>query len=225
MIPTLLLIGLVASGLFFLEDSEGAADPVASLGEQQANNTILESLGAQGMEEGTGGEQDPGSQQENGPGGNGLADSGDGLGNGGESREPEDAFQEYDVTLMALGDNLMHMGIVQTGRQEDGTYDYSFLFQDILPYLEQADIKMINQETILGGNELGFSGFPYCNSPTEVGDAIVEAGFNVVLHATNHAADQGIKGLYHCVDYWKQHPEVMMTGILGEAFPCWKWEA
>ncbi len=216
MIPTLLLIGLVASGLFFLEDSEGAADPVASLGEQQANNTILESLGAQGMEEGTGGEQDPGSQQENGPGGNGLADSGDGLGNGGESREPEDAFQEYDVTLMALGDNLMHMGIVQTGRQEDGTYDYSFLFQDILPYLEQADIKMINQETILGGNELGFSGFPYFNSPTEVGDAIVEAGFSVVLHATNHAADQGIKGLYHCVDYWKQHPEVMMTGILGE---------
>ena len=93
LIPTLLLIGLVASGLFFLEDSEGAADPVASLGEQQANNTILESLGAQGMEEGTGGEQDPGSQQENGPGGNGLADSGDGLGNGGESREPEDAFQ------------------------------------------------------------------------------------------------------------------------------------
>ncbi len=44
----------------------------------------------------------------------------------------------------------------------------------------------------------------------------MEAGFNVVLHATNHAADQGIKGLYHCVDYWKQHPEVMMTGILGE---------
>ena len=120
------------------------------------------------------------------------------------------------MTLMALGDNLMHMGIVQTGRMEDGTYDFSFLFRDIAPYLDQADIKMINQETILGGNELGFSGFPYFNSPTEVGDAIVEAGFNVVLHATNHAADQGIKGLYHCVDYWKQHPEVLMTGILGE---------
>ncbi len=212
MIPTLLLMGLVASGLFFLEDPGQTADPVASLGEGQDWNGTLESLGDQGIVEGSGNGQDQEGQQENGPGEKDLSD----LGEPGESGEPGDALQEYDVTLMALGDNLMHMGIVQTGRMEDGTYDFSFLFRDIAPYLDQADIKMINQETILGGNELGFSGFPYFNSPTEVGDAIVEAGFNVVLHATNHAADQGIKGLYHCVDYWKQHPEVLMTGILGE---------
>ena len=72
---------------------------------------------------------------------------------------------------------------------------------------------MINQETIFGGNEKGFSGYPYFNSPTEVGDAIVNAGFNVVLHSSNHAADKQIEGLENCLEYWKQHPEMTVVGI------------
>ena len=102
-----------------------------------------------------------------------------------QSLPEEEPFQEYDITLMAVGDNLMHMGIVNTGKQEDGTYDYSVLFQGIRSLLDISDIKIINQETILGGNELGFSGYPRFNSPTQAGDAIAEAGFNVVLHASN----------------------------------------
>lgn len=128
----------------------------------------------------------------------------------------EPVFEEYDIHLMALGDNLMHMGIISTGRMQDGTYDYSFLFRGMEDFLDTADIKMINQETIFGGNHLGFSGFPLFNSPTEAGDAIAAAGFNVVLHATNHAADQGMDGLYNCVSFWGNHPEVLMAGISGE---------
>ena len=131
-------------------------------------------------------------------------------------REDESESGEYDITLMAVGDNLLHMGIVNTGIQSDGSYDYSFLFENISVYLDKADIKVINQETIFAGNELGFSGFPTFNSPTEVGDAIAAAGFNVVLHATNHAADQGIKGIEHCVSFWEQYPEVLVTGIAGD---------
>lgn len=130
---------------------------------------------------------------------------------------PEPVFEERDITLMAVGDNLMHMGIVYTGKMQDGTYDYSVLFKDISPFLDRADIKIINQETIFGGNELGISGYPYFNSPTEVGDAIAAAGFNVVLQASNHSADQGIDGLLHCVSYWKGHPEVLVTGIHKDA--------
>lgn len=131
--------------------------------------------------------------------------------------EPEPVFEEYDISLMAVGDNLMHMGIVYTGKMEDGTYDYSVLFDGIAEYLDVADIKIINQETILGGNELGFSGFPYFNSPTELADGIAEAGFNVVLQASNHSADQGISGLLNCVEVWEQYPEVLMTGIHTQA--------
>ncbi len=134
------------------------------------------------------------------------------------SAEPENppAFEEYDITLMALGDNLLHPGIIKTGIKSDGSYDFSFLFQNISDFLAKADIKVINQETIFGGNELGNLGYPKFNSPTQVGDAIIDAGFNIVLHATNHAADQGIEGILHCASYWEQHPEVLMTGISKE---------
>lgn len=126
----------------------------------------------------------------------------------------ESDFNEYDITLLAVGDNLMHMGVVQTGLQDDGSRDYSFLYEGISEYLEHADIKIINQETVLAGNERGFSGYPQFNSPTEVGDAIADASFNVVLHASNHSADQGTDGLICCADYWTmKHPEVLMTGI------------
>lgn len=134
--------------------------------------------------------------------------------------EPEPTpppFPERDITLLAVGDNLMHMGIVKTGYQDDGSRNYDFLFTCIADMLAAADVKIINQETILGGNDLGFSGYPRFNSPTEVGDAVVNAGFNVVLHASNHSADQGISGLLSCAAYWDTQPEVLVTGIHAEA--------
>ena len=126
---------------------------------------------------------------------------------------PTPAFEEYDITLMAVGDNLMHMGMVNSGRQDDGSYNFDLLYEDIAPFLEKADISIINQETIFGGNELGFSGYPYFNSPTEVGDALVKAGFNVVLQSSNHTLDQGVNGMLNAIEFWKQYPEVLMVGI------------
>lgn len=124
-----------------------------------------------------------------------------------------DTSEEFDITLMAVGDNLLHMGIVNTGRQSDGTRNYDFLFDGISGFMNQADIKIINQETILGGNQLGFQGYPTFNSPSEVSDAIARAGFNVVLQATNHTADQGLNGIQNCLDLWKTHPEVLVAGL------------
>lgn len=132
-----------------------------------------------------------------------------------EVLEQEPELQK--IRLMMLGDNLMHMGIVGAGVQSDGSRNYDFLFETVKDHLAFADVKIINQETIFGGNHLGFSGFPYFNSPTEVGDAIAKAGFNVVLQASNHSADQGIAGINHCVDFWAQYPEVLMTGIFKTA--------
>lgn len=128
--------------------------------------------------------------------------------------------EDTEIRLLAVGDNLLHMGVHLTGQMEDGTYDYSFLFDTIKPYLEDADIKIINQETIFGGNEIGqngYAGYPSFNSRTEVGDAIVEAGFNVVLQSTNHTADQGLNGILHCASFWAEnYPDMLICGMRGE---------
>ena len=134
-----------------------------------------------------------------------------------QTSESEPVFEEYDIKLMAVGDNLMHMGLVNSGKQPDGTYNFDFLFSDIADYLAASDLKIINQETPLAGNQLGFSGYPQFNSPTEVGDAIANAGFNVVLGATNHSADQGISGIDNIVSFWNTHPEVTLAGLHAPA--------
>ena len=134
-----------------------------------------------------------------------------------ETLSEAESSPEYDITIMAVGDNLMHMGVVNSGKQEDGSLNYTFLYDGISEFLQKADIKIINQETILGGNERGFSGYPRFNSPTEVGDAIARSGFNVVLHASNHAADQNADGLISCANFWAGYPGVLMTGIRADA--------
>lgn len=131
-----------------------------------------------------------------------------------DETETEESINK--ITLMMLGDNLLHPSVVRIGYREDGTRNYDHLFQSIEKHLDCADIKIINQETIFGGNDREFTGFPYFNSPTEVGDAIAKAGFNVVLHASNHTADQEISGLLHCVEFWEKYPDVLVTGMFGE---------
>ncbi len=117
------------------------------------------------------------------------------------------------VNLIAVGDNLINSVVYKNGKQEDGSYNFDSFFKNIEDELNWADIKVINQETILVSNEKDYSGYPTFGSPYAVGDAIVDAGFNVVLHATNHTYDKGLKGLDQTFSFWKKHKEITVLGI------------
>lgn len=133
-----------------------------------------------------------------------------------EAEHTEEVFvpQDTSVSLVMVGDMLMHMGVVKSGYLEDGSRNYDHLFQNVEDLIKDADIAIVNQETILGGEDLNFTGYPRFNSPFEVGDAIVNAGFNVVLHATNHALDKDKQGILNCLSYWEtNHPEIAVLGI------------
>lgn len=117
-------------------------------------------------------------------------------------------------SLMMVGDNLLHKPISESGRRKNGKYNYDFLFTHIKDEAESADAAMINQEVVLGGAKLGISGYPSFNGRYEVGDAIAKAGFNVVLHATNHSLDKGAAGIKNCLKFWrKKHPDIKVTGM------------
>ncbi len=117
------------------------------------------------------------------------------------------------LTLLAVGDDLVHIQVVDSGKKEDGSYNYDHLFSVLKADIKAADLAIINQETVFGGNEFAYSGYPVFNSPTEIGDAIVAAGFDVVLHATNHAMDMGYDGIHNTLEYWKTHSDIFVLGL------------
>lgn len=120
----------------------------------------------------------------------------------------------HRISIVMGGDVLAHRGIWMSGERADGTRNYDHLFSAIAPTFKSADIAIVNQETVLGGVEMGLSGFPTFNSPQELGDAEAAAGIDVALAATNHALDKGFEGIEATLRFWREkHPEMLVPGI------------
>lgn len=118
------------------------------------------------------------------------------------------------VSIVMVGDVLLHDRVENAAQREDGSYNFDAIFAKTNGYIGAADLAIVNQEVIIGGKELGVSGYPAFNAPNEIGDALKNAGFDVICHATNHVLDKGKKGLINTLDYWESvHPEVTVLGI------------
>ena len=122
-----------------------------------------------------------------------------------KEREPD------KLSLVMVGDNLIHDKIYQYAKTETG-YEVKPILTKIKPIIQQYDIAYYNQETILGGSELGLSSYPAFNSPFEVGDAMVDAGFNLVSLATNHTMDRGKQAVLNSRTYWDNQKNVLAVG-------------
>lgn len=112
------------------------------------------------------------------------------------------------ITILGAGDNLIHDVIYKQANTRAGGkgYDFSPVYARIADDIKNADISVINQETILAGKVAPLSGYPRFNSPTELGDELVKLGFDVINQANNHVLDQGEKGLAAALDYWDTQP-------------------
>ncbi len=111
--------------------------------------------------------------------------------------------ENYQASLVAVGDNLIHDSIYNSS-YHDGFYDFKLIYQDIKPYIKSHDIAFVNQETILGGSEIGLSSYPRFNSPYEIGDALIDSGFNLISLANNHSLDRGEEAIKNSLDYWNK---------------------
>lgn len=106
-----------------------------------------------------------------------------------------------NAVWMAAGDIMMHMPQLP-GAYDSKTKKYNFnsCFDQVKPIFKQADWSLVNLETPVGGKELGYSGFPRFNAPSELADALKYAGVTVVTNANNHAMDRGAKGIELTLD-------------------------
>ncbi len=107
------------------------------------------------------------------------------------------------MSLVAVGDALIHSGVYYDANLGNGNYDFSHMFTEITPLIEKYDLRYYNQETIIGGKNLGISNYPLFNSPDEIGEDLVSAGFNMVSLANNHALDKGETGILYSVKFWE----------------------
>lgn len=117
------------------------------------------------------------------------------------------------ISILALGDNLLHMPVINSGKKADGTYDYTHFFDKLQPEIRDVDISVIGQETVFAGKEMGYSGYPLFNSPSDMGKTLVNEGFDVVLHASNHVMDKLSVGVENTLAFWADYPDVTVLGI------------
>ena len=118
------------------------------------------------------------------------------------------------VHIIMVGDDLLHTPVYQQGLQSDGSYDLNNIFENVSEDIKNADISIINQETIFINDKNKLSSYPCFGSPVETGDAIVNAGFDVVCHATNHSVDKGISGIIDTCTFWDEnYPDIIRLGI------------
>ena len=109
------------------------------------------------------------------------------------------------VHMLAVGDNLVQTGVYSAAHawSSDGTYDFTKTYEHVKPLIEAADVAVINQETLICGGDYEISGSKLnFNSPVQLGDAMVDVGFDVFTLANNHLLDKRIDGLVSCLDYW-----------------------
>ncbi len=115
-----------------------------------------------------------------------------------DTEAPTEAAPELlsTATVLSTGDILMHISVINSGKQEDGSYNFDSIFRYVKSYTQAADFSVANLETTLCGtdNGFGYSGNPRFNCPDAIVDSLKDAGFDLLLTANNHAADTDLVG-------------------------------
>lgn len=132
----------------------------------------------------------------------------------------EDAPEEVEedprniVSFYAVGDNLIHDQIIDYAKKEDGSYDFKPIYKNLSEDIKNVDLAFINQESIIGGDDLGASGYPTFNTPSDMADNLVDLGFDIVVGSNNHSLDKGTAGVQNTLAYWGEFKdEVLFTGV------------
>jgi len=122
--------------------------------------------------------------------------------------EPEPVIRRMSIVM--VGDALIHGAVYLDARKSDGTYDFSLMFKMIEPIIQDYDLKYYNQESIIGGGKP--SHYPRLNSPDEIGEDLVNIGFNLVSLANNHSFDKGESSIRYSNKFWGNQEGVITAG-------------
>jgi len=135
------------------------------------------------------------------------------------TQEPPSEDEEKRISFVAVGDNIIHSAIMEDAARHaaDGEeYNFNYIYDNVRDVIKGADVAFVNQETLFGGKQLGYYGFPNFNGPQEAGDALVKTGFDIVCIANNHMCDMRDAGFIGTVEYWREQPVTLIGGYLNQ---------
>lgn len=123
------------------------------------------------------------------------------------------------LSFAGVGDNLIHDSIYNAadrrkGTFGDGQYDFDHLYENIKADLGHYDLKYINQESIIAGDQFGIGTYPQFNTPQAMIPALTGAGFNVINMANNHSLDKGSRAIPESIKLWDQ-TDTYHTGVFA----------
>ncbi|QDO89104.1 CapA family protein [Ornithinimicrobium ciconiae] len=111
----------------------------------------------------------------------------------------QEATGPKEVTIGAAGDLLLHAPVIRNAQANAGGegYDFTPMFDDVRELLSDNDVTICHMETPISADNTNLT-VPRVlvfNSPHEIVDAVVDAGYDGCDFASNHTWDQGLSGL------------------------------
>lgn len=121
------------------------------------------------------------------------------------------------VSFVAAGDNLIH-GVIfmqAANRSIDGGYDFDYVYENTEDYFDKFDVRFINQETLVN-DAYAPSHYPQFSTPIEMGEKVLDMGFDVIGTSNNHSYDKGVKGIKSSLEYWNNKDVVNVGFYTGD---------
>ena len=116
--------------------------------------------------------------------------------------EPEPPKEDTHFTMSVIGDIMCHNSQYKDAYvSATGTYDFSYVFEDIKDYVSNADIAIGNLETTFAGKERGYSNYPQFNTPEQLAYNLKDFGIDVLSTANNHSMDTYFSGVVSTLNY------------------------
>lgn len=119
---------------------------------------------------------------------------------------PHPFFQTPDtVSVVIMGDMMMHRDQISNARTGDDAFDFSECFPRVEHLIKGADIAVANMEFTLAGKP--YTGYPCFSAPDSYAQAVAESGVDIFLTANNHILDKGRKGIERTLGIYSKMEE------------------
>lgn len=121
-----------------------------------------------------------------------------------DTEPPEIIIPKEDThfTMSVIGDIMCHNSQYKDAYvSSTGTYDFSYVFEDVKEYISNADIAIGNLETTFAGKQKGYSNYPRFNTPEQLSYNLKDFGIDVVSTANNHSMDTNFEGVVSTLNY------------------------